>query len=199
MIAYSAEPLTVMMPKEKVAAFSSLLQHGILYAVDKPVDICSFLLALPGFSADYLAKNVQTVFINGSAADSLDRFLGSGGTVALSAAMPGLAGAIFRRQGPHGSLRSRTEGKADCGNTGPGFITLKLFNSIATERVLELMTQGILIDSQAFLDFAGRREQLFHPPVEVLFAGKPLHYAEMFEMLRQTPLLKIEVRFSPDF
>ena len=194
---YSAKSLTVILPRERVTDFSSLLQHGILYAVDKPVHICEFLLALPGFSADYLAKNVQTVFINGSAADSLDRFLGCGGTLALSAAMPGLAGAIFRRQGLHGSLRSRTEDKVHSGNSGPGFITLKLFNSIAVERVPQLMAQGILIDSQAFLDFAGRRENLFQPPVQMVFAGKPLQYAEMFTTLQQTPLLKIEVRYLP--
>jgi len=194
----STKHVTVILPRERVTDFSSLLQHGILYAVDKPVHISSFLLALPGFSAEYLAKNVQTVFINGSAADSLDRFLGPGGTLALSAAMPGLAGAIFRRQGLHSTLRSRTVDTVHSGNSEPGFITLKLFNSIASERVPQLMAQGILIDSKAFLDFAGRREKLFQPPVQLVFAGKPLPYAEMFETLQQTPLVKIDVRYSPD-
>ena len=99
--------LTLVLPEEAVAGFASLLQHGILFAVDRPVAILPFLLTLPGFTPEYIEKTVQTIFINGVAADSLDRSLAAGSTLALSAAMPGLAGAIFRRQGLHGSLRSQ--------------------------------------------------------------------------------------------
>ncbi len=84
--------LTLDLPDSAVPGFAALLQHGILCPVAGPVQIRPFLLALPGFTADYIEGTVQTIFINGSAADTLDRPLGCGGTLALSAAMPGLAG-----------------------------------------------------------------------------------------------------------
>jgi hypothetical protein len=186
--------LTISLQPEMATGFASLLQHGILYAVDQPVDIHSFLLSLPGFSTEYMEKTVQTIFINGTAADSLDHPLGCGETLALSAAMPGLAGAIFRRHGRHSSLRSQTVSKEQPGNPGAGYITLKLFNSIAVDRVFDLMSQGILIHSQAFYDYAVRREIFFHPPVKFSIAGQPLNYAEMLQTVRQMVLVKVQVR-----
>jgi hypothetical protein len=177
--------------------FASLLQHGILYAVDQPVDIHSFLLSLPGFSAEYMEKTVQTIFINGTAADSLDRPLGCGETLALSAAMPGLAGAIFRRHGRHSSLRSPTAIREQPGNRGAGYITLKLFNSVAVDRVFDLMSQGVLIHSQAYYDYAVRREIFFQPPVEFSLADRSLSYADMLHAVRQMPLVKIQLRLLP--
>src|SRR5665647_491591 len=95
-------PLLILsVPHQAMAGFASLLQHGILLPVDRPVALLPFLLALPGFDAEYIENTVQTIFINGVAVDSLDRSLPAGSTLALSAAMPGLAGAIFRRQGLH--------------------------------------------------------------------------------------------------
>jgi len=106
----SPPQLVISVPRDSAAGFASLLQYGFLLAVDKPVALLPLLLSLPGFTAEYLEKTVQTIFINGVAADRLDQPLSGGGTVALSAAMPGLAGAIFRRQGIHGVLRSTPKG-----------------------------------------------------------------------------------------
>gem|GEM_PF-1330095 len=189
--------LTISLLRKMANGMASLLQHGILYAVDRPVDIRSFLLSLPGFSAEYIEKTVQTIFINGTAADNLDRPLGCGETLALSAAMPGLAGAIFRRHGRHSSLRSQTAIKEQPGNHGAGYITLKLFNSVAIDRVFDLMSQGILIHSQAYYDYAVRQEKIFQPPVEFAFAGRPLSYAEMLHAVRQMPLVKIQLCLLP--
>ncbi len=62
---------------------------------------------------------MQTIFINGSAADTLDRPLGTGRYPNLSAAMPGLAGAIFRREGPlRQPARSRTSSDECIGDDG---------------------------------------------------------------------------------
>jgi hypothetical protein len=180
------------MPEDKVICFSSLLQHGILYAVDGQVDIGSFLLSLPGFTLEYLEKTVQTIFVNGTAADGLNRPLECGGTLALSAAMPGLAGAIFRRQGLHRSLRSQTEMHPRVGPSCSGFITLKLFNSVAADRVYDLMSQGILIKSESLYNFAILRETLFQPPAQLTFEGNIFQYSEMLEALRRFHMLKLQ-------
>ena len=187
--------LLLTVPQESVAGFASLLQHGILCAINQPVAILPFLLSLPGFNAEYIENRVQTIFINGSAVDSLDRVLSAGSTLALSAAMPGLAGAIFRRQGLHGSLRSQPEVKATLIPSGAGFITLKLFNTIATDRVHDLLASGILISGKAFCDFAVRREHLFQPPARLLYAEQIVGYAELLATLAGCPVLAVQGRF----
>lgn len=190
--------LLLTMPQETVVGFSSLLQHGVLCAIDRPVAVLPFLLSLPGFTAEYIESTVQTIFINGIAVDSLDRVLFAGSTLALSAAMPGLAGAIFRRQGLHGSLRSQPEIKSTAIESESGFITLKLFNSIATDRVCDLLASGILISGKAFCDFAARREHLFQPPAAIDFAGQNLGYAELLHAVVHCSNLAVQARVIQD-
>lgn len=187
--------LYVALPPEAVNGFASLLQHGILFPADQPVAIVPFLLSLPGFTAQYIETTVQTIFINGVAADRLDRDLTNGSTLALSAAMPGLAGAIFRRHGVHGSLRSQPAAKAQPSpSSASGFITLKLFNSIAADRVHDLLPAGILITGKAFHDFAAKREHLFQPPVELSFAEQTLAYTELLPVVAECPVMRVQAR-----
>jgi len=48
-----------------------------------------------GISPEYLDKRVKTIFLNGNAVDDIDKaILQDGSTLALSAAMPGLAGPL---------------------------------------------------------------------------------------------------------
>jgi len=186
--------LTLTLPEEGVAGFASLFQHGILFAVDRPVALLPFLLSLPGFTAEYTEKTVQTIFINGVAADSLDRSLPAGSTLALSAAMPGLAGAIFRRQGLHGSLRSQPEAKVASAQSASGFITLKLFNSIATDRASDLLVQGVHVPGKAFHNFAAKREHLFRPPTELQFADHTLAYTELLRTIFDWPVVEVKAK-----
>lgn len=183
--------LILTLPEEAVVGFASLLQHGMLVGIDRPVAILPFLLTLPGFSAEYIEKTVQTIFINGVAADSFDRLLPAGSTLALSAAMPGLAGAIFRRQGLHGTLRSQPETKVATPQSTSGFVTLKLFNSIASDRIRDLLPHGICCTGKGFHDFAAQREYLFRPPVAVSFADQPLEFAELLQTVAECPLLLV--------
>lgn len=183
--------LTLALPPSALTGFASLLQHGILFPVERPAAVLPFLLALPGFSADYIENTVQTIFINGVAADSLDRDLGPDSTLALSAAMPGLAGAIFRRQGVHGSLRSRPAATKPSVATDSGFITLKLFNSIATDRVQDLLSMGFLVTGKALHDFAAMREALFQPPTVATLDGKAVDHAELLRLAAACPMLMV--------
>lgn len=191
--------LRLILPANDLAGFASLFQHGILYPVEGPTSAWPFLLALPGFTANYLEQAVQTVFINGVAADSLKDDLAAGTTVALSAAMPGLAGAIFRRQGAHGSLRSQPNRPAPEPNAIParGYITLKLFNSIATDRVRDLMTAGVRVRGQALLEFANRRSDLFQTPGILTLDGRPASLAQVLDKTATTPVLHVQVELVP--
>jgi len=116
-------------------------QRGVDFPLPHTCTIREFLISLPGFTDQYLDERVQTIFHNGKAIDDIDvTFLKDKDILALSAAMPGLAGAIFRKGGRHAPLRTQS-GKNDKAQneTDSGTVTLKLFNMIATERGPELL------------------------------------------------------------
>jgi len=190
--------LTLTVPPQTLTGFASLLQHGILFPVDRPVAMVPFLLSLPGFTTEYIEKTVQTIFVDGVAADSLDRELAAGATLALSAAMPGLAGAIFRRQGMHGSLRSRPTVNKEPARATSGFITLKLFNSIATDRVRDLLSRGVLVTGKACHDFAAMREGLFQPPTTATVDGQVVDYGALLRAVAGCPVVAVQARLVPE-
>lgn len=142
-----------------LSRLSTLLQRGFLVPCSGPLPLQDFLLGLPGFNQQYIASRIETIFINGCAADSLEEILQPGNTVALSAAMPGLAGAIFRKGGAHASLRSKPVSSRPVQSTSDGFITLKLFNMIATETVEMLLPHGILIKGSVLTRFFHRQQE----------------------------------------
>ncbi len=156
---------------------ATLLQRGFLVPVTGTVSIAELLKDLPGFDETYIRKRVQTIFVNGLAEDNAARKLAPGDTLALSAAMPGLAGAIFRRGGQHASLRTRPLTAEPLKADQSGHITLKLFNMIAAETGPLLLQAGILIKGKTmgrFLDHQGERILPIIARVEVEKSAVPL-------------------------
>jgi len=190
----SSPCLELEISPEMLTGFASLLQHGVLFPIERPIPLLSFLVTLPGFTAEYIEENVQTIFINGVAADSLQQEMVDGTTVALSAAMPGLAGAIFRRQGVHGSLRSKQLSEVTHSTTEGGHLTLKFFNSIALDRIEDLLTGGIQISGKALGNFAATRAHLFEPPVVLRFKGEELSYSALMKTLQEIDLLEVRIK-----
>ena len=86
--------------------FVPLLQQGVFVSAKAGGNIKSFLCERLGISPEYAEKRIQTVFADGQVVDDWNRtVLANGSTLALSAAAPGLAGAILRRQGPLSTMR----------------------------------------------------------------------------------------------
>ncbi|MBM9536329.1 hypothetical protein [Desulfobulbus alkaliphilus] len=193
----SCSVLLIKQTEQALTGFASLLQYGIVFHRDRPVDLVPFLLDLPGFSKEYIERTVQTIFINGVAADSLDRELPPGSTLALSAAMPGLAGAIFRRQGLHGSLRSQTPEKPVAPPGQSGYITLKLFNMIAADRILDLLKHGICVTGLSLVAFAANREALLQPPAALFLDHEPVSPRELLQAAVNRPFLTVRASLLP--
>ncbi len=145
-----------------VVRLAPLLQRGFLVPDPGPITLYDFLLDLPGFNHEYITSRIETIFINGCAADSLETTLPTGGTVALSAAMPGLAGAIFRKGGLHASLRSKPARTPTPQRATGGFVTVKLFNMIATDTAGELLPRGILMNGDVLARFFHRQQERLH-------------------------------------
>ena len=157
-------PTITMIPVPKQSKrLATLLQRGFLIPCTDPIPLETMLLGLPGFTREYIHSRIETIFINGTAADSLAQPVPPGCTVALSAAMPGLAGAIFRKKGMHAILRTPPPAPQADDQNRHQFLTLKLFNMVADDCVQPLLDRGIMMKNTTLARFfKNRAEQLPH-------------------------------------
>jgi hypothetical protein len=152
----SSRSLEFFLPPEQIPSFFPLLQKGFIVKARVGVSVKAFLGLHFGLSPEYLRDRVKTIFLDGKSVDDLDKTLIlDGSRLALSAAMPGLAGAILRRESPFAGLRSRVaEGEKDLSETPPeGFVYLKIFNLLLPELGPAFLRRGILIPREDFREF----------------------------------------------
>ena len=133
-----------------------LLQKGFMVKARVGVSVQTFLGDHFALSPEYLRDRVKTIFLDGTSVDDLDKTLIlDGSRLALSAALPGLAGAVLRRGSPFAGLRSRvTEGEKGLpGKQEEGFVSLKIFNLLLPELGPLFLRKGILISREDFREF----------------------------------------------
>ncbi|GAB1410567.1 hypothetical protein MASR1M90_17210 [Desulfovibrionales bacterium] len=185
--------LVIKTDPSTLTSLSTLLQSGFLVSTDTDVPLTDLLVSLPGFTLSYLGDAVQTIFVNGVPLDDMQQRIQPGTTIALSAAMPGLAGAIFRKQGLHGSLRTKPVALSSAdSSTSP--VRIKLFNSIATDRAQDLFAQGVMIDAQAVLDLLQRRSDIFAQADLELDAQEKTSISDLKDQLANIPTAQVHVR-----
>lgn len=129
--------------------FSRLLQKGIHLHAQVGTSIRHLLCGQCKISGDYLASMVQTIFLDGKVVDDVNTATVRGGsTVALSAAMPGLAGATLRTGGLLAAFRdgiTHHEDVAPADGHGTGLVKLKLFNLLIAELGPGLLAAGVWV------------------------------------------------------
>lgn len=169
---------------ETMPRFTSLLQGGILVPAARGVSIGAFLEALPGFTSDYITEQVQTIFLNGTATDDMETPMdGDTPVLAISAAMPGLAGAIFRRNSLHAALRTVKEKVKQSSNADEITVTLKLFNAIARDRGIRLLHDGVTMKSSNLADFLANRVPLKELITSAVVNGEQIPSDALAEVL----------------
>lgn len=153
--------LRIYLNKDFEVHMTSLLQGGITLPCSSE-NVAEFLLTLPDFTLDYLADRVQTILLNGDAVDDLEISFSPGkNTIALSAAMPGLAGAILRRNSLCSALRKTAGGRPESDPDNASIeVKIKLFNMIAQEKGGPLLRQGGIIESVLIYDYFQNRPGL---------------------------------------
>ncbi len=185
-------PPVIIVPHPGSAAFFfGLLQRGFLLPCRRPVTIADLLRNLPGLDRAYLERSVQTIFVNATAVDTVGQVLHPGDTLALSAPMPGLAGAIFRRGGRHGCLRS-TARPAPPADPDSRFVTVKLFNRIAADRGGAILARGILVRGSIlarFLESRDRRARAWTREIRV--HGRHQDYPDLAALAGRAVLLHL--------
>ncbi len=143
--------LHLTVENDRVPAFFPMLSQGFTIKTKVGCSVRNLICSYLGLSADYLELRLQTIFLDGKAVDNIETVLvHQGSTLALSAAMPGLAGATLRRGSAYAAMRDQiTHKKSTTGeNVKDGTIYLKLFNLVAEEIGQLFLTQGIWISGK---------------------------------------------------
>jgi hypothetical protein len=157
----------------------------------------AFLRRELGISADYLKERVQTVFLNGRALDDFSAAVVTDGSVlALSAAMPGLAGAVLRRAGFYAAMRRSITHETRPAAAGDRAVrvTVKLFNLVAREIGPRLLRQGIRVEGSALGDLLSRLGRIgWGKILEAGIEGRPVEPEEMTQMLTRPGLVEFSV------
>jgi len=139
-----------------ISNFLKLLEGGFTLKIKTGVSIRELLCRHLGIPEDYFNNRIQTIFLDGMPVDNVDAaWVENNSRLALSAAMPGLVGATFRKGGLYASLRSTISYSKtrNSGVGGEGKITLKLFNMVARELGPEFLKKGVIIDGKTFQNF----------------------------------------------
>ncbi len=178
---------------DTLVRFATVLQSGVQYgSIDAGATIGKFLEGLPGFEPDYINEKVQTIFLNGTATDDLSTPLtGKKIVLAITTAMPGLAGAIFRKNSPHAPLRTTSTKQQS--TEQPELIVLKVFSALTRERGPELLKAGVLIKSYDLHSFFHYRPSMLKELKRIELNGSETGREELLTTLENSELVTLTV------
>ena len=147
-----------MGPDMIAGCFTALFSKGVAIKASLACNLRELLCQQVGVAPEYLDNRIQTVFLDGQPVDDVDKTtVENGATIALSAAMPGLVGAVLRKGGTLAGLRKGITYR--CGTVGQaacdGSVTVKLFNMTTREVGPLLLKYGIMIQGDELLDIIG--------------------------------------------
>jgi hypothetical protein len=132
-----------------IPVFFQLLQKGFRVEGYVGCNVRAFLCEQHGVTPEYLEKRIQTIFLDGKPVDDADTsIVADGATLSLSAAMPGLVGAVMRRGGYYAPMRDQISYKAEITSpkTQSGKVSMKLFNLPLRELGPMFLERGILVE-----------------------------------------------------
>jgi hypothetical protein len=159
-------------------AFFPLLAKGFRAPSARGVSLFQFLREALKIEEAYIMRRVQTVFLDGKPVDDLRKAVVSeGSTVALSAAMPGLAGAVLRSRSPFAPMRSRpSASRAENGGADRTCrVRVKLFNLTVREIGPELLKNGVSVDGKDLAELFKDRSHRFQKELkDAAWRGRPI-------------------------
>lgn len=165
------QSIVLIVPDSLIPRFSLILQQGFAIKAHVGCTVQELLCQQLGVSPEYLEERIQTIFLDGNPIDDVtSAYIRSGSTIALSAAMPGLAGATLRRGGYYAPLRSQISHRETDGTQflHEGIVSLKLFNLLLKELGPKFLKQGIWINGRELSDFFKRQPDDFWDRCKVI-------------------------------
>ena len=177
----------------RLPVFHEILAVGFHVSAQEGESVRGVLTTHLGLDARYLEVRVQTIFLNGRAVDDFDQTkIKAGDVLALSSAMPGLVGAVFRKESPLSGMRGLAISETAAAETeNSGEIILKLFNQVARDLGPDFLAAGIRV-SAAYL----RRFLLAHPELVlkgVRAGGKELEAGVLPEFLNVSAEVRVRI------
>ncbi|MBW1894150.1 MAG: hypothetical protein JRI91_10720 [Deltaproteobacteria bacterium] len=156
--------INITLKKHAVQYFYLLLSKGFRIQFKPGCSIKNLLCQQLGFDETYVSRRIQTIFLNGKAVDNINTTVVSDkSTLALSAAMPGLAGAIFRTGSRYSAMRNSisysAHEKQACEDSG--LLELKLFNLVARETGEMILLRGILVNGKDLCSVIEEHSEVF--------------------------------------
>jgi len=136
--------------KDLLTRFAPVFSKGVDVNACLNVSIREFICGQLGIEENYLENRIQTIFLDGKPVDDYDAaIIRDGSKLALSAAMPGLVGAILRRGGHFAAMRREIThgGELSTACEPEGTVTVKLFNLTVREIGPVLLKYGIQLSS----------------------------------------------------
>jgi hypothetical protein len=165
--------LAIEADERLVQIFLYIFQKGFWLETAHSATVRSILSSSLGLSADYVARRVTTIFLDGTPVDNLDTPVHDRATLSLSGAMPGLVGAAMRSGGPLSGMRASISFASTGITEGPGTIRVKLFNVVLHDVGRDLLAQGIMVEPSAFLETMERLPaRWWERCTQVAFNGK---------------------------
>jgi len=154
--------LTITVSAEQLPKFFQLLEQGFLLESSVGCSLRDFICERLGVNEEYLANSVQTIFLNHNPVDDIDTALiQEGSTVALYAAMPGLAGATLRKGGQFAAMRNQISCQTGtaCKSDQQTMVTVKYFNAVVKDLGEDQLKNGIRIKDSNFIWFVDKHIQ----------------------------------------
>ena len=152
----SIAKLNLVVAPDWIQVFFSLLRNGFIVETHVGCSIRNMLCKALDMDDNYVEDRIKTIFLDAKPVDDINTAtVNDGSVLALSGAMPGLAGATLRRGGQLASLRGsislKSEGKDAI--IQDGLVFVKLFNLLVKDLGPILLKKGILIKKEQLKDF----------------------------------------------
>jgi hypothetical protein len=147
---HSKNHIILELEKDLHSRFAPVFSKGVDVKACLNVSIREFVCGQLGIEERYLENRIQTIFLDGKPVDDYNTaIIRDGSMLALSAAMPGLVGAIMRRGGHFAAMRKEITHVGENSTTcdPEGSVTIKLFNLTVREIGPVLLKYGIHLSS----------------------------------------------------
>ena len=191
-------PQVVLNLDEKLLSrFTRLFSKGVTVTGRTGCSLRDFVCDQLGVPQQYLEERIQTIFLNGKAIDDYETALvNDGASLALSAAMPGLVGAVFRRGGYYAGLRNtvthQNDGSTAC--TLDGSVTVKLFNLTVKELGPLMLANGVTVESRDLLEILQQFAEDFRTGCrQALVNDRPVPMDTLLEQLQGQDRIDLRV------
>ncbi|MGD8649000.1 MAG: hypothetical protein PVH37_25040 [Desulfobacterales bacterium] len=166
--------------------FFFLFRQGFMVETPVGCSVKTMLNHTLGMDDNYVEDRIKTIFLDAKPVDDIDTArINDGSVLALSGAMPGLAGATLRRGGQlaafRGSISCRSDGQHALSQEG--HVVVKLFNLLVNDLGPIFLKQGVLIKKEQLEDFFGSRPSDFWPSLKSAYLdGQKINVAAWSEI-----------------